>query len=86
MQNEQDRIAQLLLDIEESREKIDEMTSSATPLESSPMRSISQMSDYDSTNVAALNKDYRRCVQSVVRKLAVYGSVKCCEFYVLKRL
>jgi len=66
MEKEHERITQLLQDLEEHKEKLDEMTSPATPLESSPLRSISQMSDYDSTNVAALSKDYRGYDQLVM--------------------
>ncbi|XP_076802613.1 uncharacterized protein LOC143446732 isoform X2 [Clavelina lepadiformis] len=55
----QERVEQLLQDLSESREKLEEVTRSSVQLESSPMRSLSALSDYDSSNVVALNKDYR---------------------------
>ena len=39
---------------------LEEEGAAGASLESSPLRSMSQMSEYDSTNVDALKKDYRR--------------------------
>nr|CAB3264710.1 putative leucine-rich repeat-containing protein DDB_G0290503 [Phallusia mammillata] len=57
--NYQEKLEQLLSDLNASQEKLADISSSPMLLESSPMRSVSAMSDYDSSNVQALNKDYR---------------------------
>ncbi|XP_078490094.1 uncharacterized protein LOC100186299 isoform X2 [Ciona intestinalis] len=56
---QQEKLEQVLSDLQESRDKLEEVTASSDVLQSSPLRSISAMSDYDSSQVAALNKDYR---------------------------
>lgn len=63
--NFQEKVEQLMSDLDAANDKLAEAYASPEMLESSPMRSVSAMSDYDSSNVHALNKDYRRLVVSV---------------------